>query len=197
MLCYSRCGCASGRSSVQAKYVTTYAYPAHPLGAQCGLYYVSCSLKECDSFADCTVENNDGRRLKLNASERYVLTTSKASVIRGVLSLLLARVKSEGDVSPGTLQSLEALSREGCDRLIVELRRPREPPAGISPRVRNLRVSHLGQVLVVSGEVSSPEILHEIEMLRRPRYSFQSLTTTLLTFVHKFLSVLGAGVLVL
>lgn len=127
----------------------------------------------------------------LQDSQRYVLTTRKASVIRGVLSLLLAGVKSEGDVTPGTYQSLDLLAKNGCERMILELRRPKQSPVGISRTVRNIRVSHIGQVLVVSGEVGGLEILHEIEMLRRPRFSFQSLITKLLELVHMLLSVLG------
>lgn len=115
---------------------------------------------------------------------RYVLTTGKVSVIRAVLSLVLAEVKSGGDVAPGTYQSLQAFAKDGCDRMILELRRPKEPPAGISPRVRNLRASHMGQVLVVSGEITAPEILHEIEALARPHFSPKHVISGLLAFVR-------------
>jgi hypothetical protein len=124
----------------------------------------------------------------LKDGERYVLTTGKVSVIQGVLSLLLAGVKSEGAVAPSAYQSLDAFSKNGCDRMILELRTPKETPAGISPKVGNLRVSYIGQVLVVSGEVTSPEILREIERLRRPHFSLQYVASALLAFVHVLLS---------
>lgn len=121
--------------------------------------------------------------------ERYVLTTTKMSLIQDVLSLLFAGVKSEGAVISSTYESLDAFSKNGCDRLILVLRTPKETPVGISPRVGNLRVSHIGQVLVVSGEVTSPEILVQIERLRRPQFFLQYVASALLAFVHMLLSV--------
>jgi hypothetical protein len=115
----------------------------------------------------------------LKKGERYVLATGNASVIRKALSLVLAGVKSEGDVSPGTYQSLELFARNGCDRLVLDLRTARELPAGMAPRVRNLRASHLGQVLVVTADVTASHILHEIRALCRPHFSPQYLTSGL------------------
>lgn len=120
----------------------------------------------------------------LKQDERYILTTGKASVIRDALSLVLAGVKSEGDLTPGSRERLGALTRECCDRLILDLRTAKELPSGISPKVRNLRVSHLGQVLVVTGEVTGSEILDEIEALCRPHFSPGHLASSLLAFVH-------------
>ena len=116
--------------------------------------------------------------------ERYILTIGKASVIRDALSLVLAGVKSEGDLTPGSRERLEAFAKNGCDRMILDLRTGKELPGGISPRVRNLRVSHIGQVLVVTGEVSEPGILQQIEALRRPHSFPQHLTSSLLAFIH-------------
>ncbi len=120
----------------------------------------------------------------MKEGERYILTTGKTSVIRNALSLVLAGVKSEGDITPGTRQGLEALTWERCDRLILDLRMAGEPPGDTSPRVRNLRVSHLGQVLVITGEVTAPEIIREIEALRYPHSSPQHLASSLLAFAQ-------------
>jgi len=123
----------------------------------------------------------------LKDGERYVLTTGKPSVIRDLLSLVLAEARCEGDRTPGSRERLEAFTSRRCDRLILDLRTTEELPGGISPRVRNLRVSHIGRVLVVTGVVARSRILHEIEALRRPRFSPQPLTTTLLAVVHMLL----------
>lgn len=101
-------------------------------------------------------------------SERYILTTSNASVIRDVLSLVFAAVKSEDGGIPDTRPSLEMFAASGCDRIVLELRRPEEPAAGIFPRVRNLRVSRLGRVLVVTGKATAPGILQDLDSLCRP-----------------------------
>jgi hypothetical protein len=123
------------------------------------------------------VRGDDVGGLMLTDIERYVLTTGKASVIREVLSLVLAGVKSEGDVSPGTYPSLESVVKNGCDRMVLELRRPKEPSACISPGVRNLRANRLGRVLVVTGDVAAPGILHEIEALSRPHFFHKYVTS--------------------
>ena len=125
--------------------------------------------------------------------ERYVLTTSKAPVIQDVLSLVLGMVKSERNLAPGTIPSLEAYTKNGCNRMILELRRPKQSPVGISPTVRNIRVSHLGEVLVLTGDATAPEILREIEAIRRPHFSLQYLATGMVAFGHLFFSALGLG----
>lgn len=130
------------------------------------------------------IRGDDDGGLMLKNSERYVLTTGKASVIRNVLSLVLTEIKSEADVSPGTHQSLKAFAKNGCDRMVLDLRAVREPPVGIGSGVSNLKASYIGQVLVVTGEVSAPRILREIDALRRPHFSPQCLASALLTFIH-------------
>lgn len=120
----------------------------------------------------------------MKQGERYILTTGRASAIRDALSLVLAGVKSEGDLTPGSRERLGVLTREHFDRLILDLRTAKELPSGTSPRVQNLQVSHLGQVLVVTGEVTGSDILHEIEALRRPHFSLGHIASSLLAFVH-------------
>jgi hypothetical protein len=120
----------------------------------------------------------------LREGERYVLATSKAPVIQKALSLVLAGVKSEGDASSDTHQILELFTRNGCDRLILDLRTAREVPGGMAPRVTNLRASHLGQVLVVTNEATAPHILQEVRVLCRSHFSAQYLAAGLLALAH-------------
>jgi DNA-binding response OmpR family regulator len=120
----------------------------------------------------------------LMAGARRTLTTEKASVIRDALSLVLSGVKYEGDVAPGTSASLEAFAKNGCQRMVLDLRAADQPSVGAASGVRNLRASHIGQVLVVTAEVSDPGILHEIEALRRPHPLPAHIASGLLAFVH-------------
>lgn len=120
----------------------------------------------------------------LKDSERFILTTAKASVIRDALSLVFAAVRPETDKIPGTSPGLETLAKSGCDRMILELRRPKESLAGVSPGVRNLRVSRLGRVLVVTGKATAPGILHDLEALRRPRLLPENLASGLVAPVR-------------
>jgi len=114
--------------------------------------------------------------------ERYILTTAKASLIRDVLAYLLA--KAEGEAVPRTLPGPEEFSKAGYDRMILELRRPQSPCAGAFPTVKNLRSSRLGRVLVVTGDAATPEVLREIDALRRPRLFPEQLTSGLVSPVR-------------
>lgn len=120
----------------------------------------------------------------MKEGERYVLTTGKASVILGALSLLLAGGKSEGNLTPGSRERLETFVSERCNRLILDLRRAKELPGAVAPKVRNLRVSHVGPVLVVTGQVTSFEILHEIESLCHSRSLLGRFASGLRAFAH-------------
>lgn len=112
----------------------------------------------------------------LQDPDRYFLTTGDASVMQNVLSFVSARDKSEGALAP------EAVANDRWDKMILELRRPKEPAAGAAPQVKNLRTSHFGRVLVVTGEATAPEILDEIDALRHPQFSLRWVTSGLLAF---------------
>lgn len=116
---------------------------------------------------DCLDQGRAMNSSRMEEGRRRVLTLEKVSVIREVLTLLLAVVKSESTRSPGALQRLEALAWERCDRLILDLRTAIEPAVGVPPGIGNLCVSRLGEVLVVTGEVSTPEIYRKIRALNR------------------------------
>lgn len=120
----------------------------------------------------------------LKERDRHILVTEKASVIRDVLSVLVAEVKSEGGATPGTHERLEAFAKEGCGRLVLDLRTVKEPSGGISRGVRNLRASQLGPVLVVTGEVAAPRILHQLEAPRHSHSFPRHVASGLLAVVH-------------
>jgi DNA-binding response OmpR family regulator len=117
-------------------------------------------------------------------AERRIFITEKAPVIRNALCTLLTGATSESDTIPGTRERLEAFAKEGCDRLVLDLRTVKESSGCMSPGVRNVRASQIGTVLVVTGEVTSPEILQEIEELRHSHSFAKHLTSDLRAFVH-------------
>lgn len=114
-------------------------------------------------------------------NERYILTTDKPSIMRNVLSLVSAGANSEGAAIQGAGCCLDAAAKDGCDRMILELRRPKGPAAGIFPKVKNLRTSRFGRVLVVTGDATVADLFHEIDALRHP-HSPRQLTSGLLAF---------------
>ncbi len=114
-------------------------------------------------------------------TERYILTTDKPSVMRNVLSLVSAGAGSEGVVTQGSVLCLDTVAKDGFDKMILELRRPKGPASGVFPRIRNLRTSRFGRVLVVTGDATVPELFREIDALRHP-YSPRQLRSGLLAF---------------
>jgi hypothetical protein len=117
----------------------------------------------------------------LQDTERYILTTDKPSVMRNVLSLVSAGAGSEGAETQGVGLCPDTVAKDGCDKMILELRRPKGPAAGIVPRIKNLRTSRFGRVLVVTGDATVPELFREIDALRHP-YSPRHLRSGLLAF---------------
>lgn len=113
--------------------------------------------------------------------ERYILTTDKPSIMRNVLSLVSARAESDGAEIQGAALCFDAAAKDGCDRMILELRRPKVPAAGIFPKVTNLRTSRFGRVLVVTGDATVPDLFREIDALRHP-YSPRQLRSGLRAF---------------
>ncbi|MBZ5672378.1 MAG: hypothetical protein LAO04_21985 [Acidobacteriia bacterium] len=116
--------------------------------------------------------------------ERYIFTAEKASGIRNALSVLLAGVESEGDVTHSARERLEEFMKDDCDGLILDLRGVEVPPNGVSPVVRNVRASHVGRVLVITGEVTDPQVFRQLEELDVPHFPLKYMTTGLRTFAH-------------
>jgi hypothetical protein len=112
----------------------------------------------------------------LQDPDRYFLTTGDPTVMQNVLSFVSARDRSEGALAP------EAIEKDRWEKMILELRRPKEAASVAAPEVTNIRTSHIGRVLVVTGDATAPEILDEIDALRHPQFSFRWLTSGLLAF---------------
>lgn len=124
--------------------------------------------------------------LSLKEGRRRVLTIGDRSVIRDVLSLILAAVRSGCAGCPDARQRLETLAGERWDRLILDLRTVIEPAGAVPPAVRNLRISCVGGVAVVTGEVSTPEIFRKIRALSHPPLRAQFLHAGLVAGLAAF-----------
>jgi hypothetical protein len=113
---------------------------------------------------------------------RCVFTSQDAHRIRSVLSVLLAGVESEGNVTyntPERFRQFVQFVRGGCDRLILDLRGVEVPSEGMSSAVRNVRAVRLGGVWVVTGEVTDPDVFRQIAELRHPHVPLKRVTSNL------------------
>lgn len=116
--------------------------------------------------------------------KRHVVIVEEPLVIRNALHVLLADIESEGNIPPGTRESMEVFLKEGCNRLILDLRTAEEPPSEMQTRIRSLRARRLGCVLVVTCDVTALRMLHQAEEPCRPHFFPKKFVSTLSAFVH-------------
>jgi|GEM_PF-6097884 len=103
----------------------------------------------------------------MHLGERHVLTIQETPLILEALSTLSADVEQDGGDSLRTLVKLEEFAKVGCGRLILNLDAIEEPPGGTSARVSNIDASLVGGVLIVTCQVTSPELLRIKVLTRR------------------------------
>lgn len=115
---------------------------------------------------------------------RQILIAQEAPVVQNALFTLLADTQSKRDLAPGTRERLKALAEEGRDQLILELHAVEQPLAGTSPRIKNVRFDQLGQVAVVTCEVSTSQLVHQIDEFCRPHFFPKHLMFSLGVFAH-------------
>lgn len=102
----------------------------------------------------------------MHVGERHVLTVEKTSLVLKVLNALSTDAEAGGGEVLRTLKELEKFAKDGCGRLILDLDAIEEPDSEMPQGVRNVGVSLIGGVLVVTCQVSSREIVR-IKMLTR------------------------------
>jgi DNA-binding response OmpR family regulator len=117
-------------------------------------------------------------------ARRHIFTAEKPERIRSALSVLLAGAESQGDVTRSGRERLRDFTRGGCDRLMLDLRGAEAPSDGNYSAVRNIRAVRLGGVLVVTGEVTDPDVFRQIEWLRHPHVPAKRLAYNFRAFVH-------------
>jgi DNA-binding response OmpR family regulator len=117
-------------------------------------------------------------------AERYILTAEKAARIRSVVSALLEDVECDGEVARRARERLDEFMELECDRLLLDLRRVAVPPDGVSPPVKNVRASLLGRVLVITGEVTDPEVFRQIEAVGALHSSPKQRITEFRSYAH-------------
>lgn len=125
----------------------------------------------------------------MHVGERHVLTIQKPPLILEALSTLSADVEQEGGDSLRTLIKLEEFAKVSCGRLILNLDAIEEPPGETTARVRNIDASLVGGVLIVTCQVTAPELLRIKLLMRR-----HSLPKQLISSVDDFVSSAAARI---
>ena len=111
---------------------------------------------------------------------RKVLIIENEPDIRNVLLVLLAGMGYEGEAVPGIHNALARIKEESFDALLLDLRCFEAPPEQVVSQIREVRQSLVGRVLVITGEVTSPEVLVSIERACVPQVRRKHLARDLL-----------------
>ncbi len=104
----------------------------------------------------------------MQVGEKHVLTIQEPPLILKALNALSTGVESESGEAYGTLKRLAEFEKEGCGRLILNLQEAQEQKGGSPSNIRNVGVTLVGGVLVVTCQVTTREI-HQIKGLTRRR----------------------------
>lgn len=127
-------------------------------------------------------------------AERHVLTVNKPSVVRKVLDAFSMGVQAQGCVSPQTRRGLVEFSKQGFNRLILNLQVIKAPFPGASAAFAELDVCEVGGVLVLTGQIPEPWMLQAEELCRShffPRHPISSFGA----FISRAAAGLEAGIL--
>ncbi len=101
-------------------------------------------------------------------TQRRVLIIEDEPSIRNVLYVLLAGLGFEGDVAHSRSQALAMISRESFDAVLLDLRSSEIAAEEIVAKIREIRPSLVGRVLVITGEVADRQTLEFIERYTLP-----------------------------
>ncbi len=118
---------------------------------------------------------------------RKVLIVEDEPSIRNVLYVLLAAEGCEGDVAYSGQQALAMIGRQSFDAVLLDLRCTNLPAEQVVSQINKVQPSLMGRVLVITGEVSSPETLKLIEQNCLPHLPSQRLLRDLWALLRPLL----------
>jgi DNA-binding NtrC family response regulator len=97
------------------------------------------------------------------APYRRVLIIEDDACIRNVLYVLLANLGCEGEIAHSSADALAMLRRESFDAVLLDLRCAYAPPEEMVSKIRSLRPSLVGRVLIITGEAEDVEAIQRLE----------------------------------
>jgi two-component system response regulator MprA len=92
-----------------------------------------------------------------------VLIIEDEPSIRNILFVLLAGLGCDSDVACDGRQALAMLQKESFDAVLLDLRCSEPQPEKVVSKIKEINPNLVGRVLVITGEVTSPETLEIIE----------------------------------
>lgn len=113
--------------------------------------------------------------------QRKVLFVEDDSQIRNVLYVLLAGQGCQAEVAYSGTQALSMIDRESFDAVLLDLRCRNLPAEQVVSRIQQIQPSLVGRVLVITGEVNTPQTIEMVERLCLPHVSRDRLLQDLWT----------------
>ena len=101
-------------------------------------------------------------------AHRKVLIVEDEPSVRNVLWLLLAALGFEGDAALRIHQALGMVSRDGFDAVLLDLRCSETAVEQAVDKIREIRPSLVGRVLVITVEVADRKTLESFERCALP-----------------------------
>lgn len=112
---------------------------------------------------------------------RKVLIIENEPDVRNVLFVLLAGVGCEGEVAHDIRNALTRISEESFDAVLLDLHCSEGSPEQVVSQIKEIRPSLVGRVLVITGDVTSPDVLDTIERQCLPQVRRRHLIKDMLT----------------
>lgn len=109
--------------------------------------------------------------MKTRATGRKVLIIEDEPSIRNILFVVLAGLGCDSDVACDGRHALAMLQKESFDAVLLDLRCSELQPGKVVSKIKEIRPNLVGRVLVITGEVTSPEALEVIERNCLPHVS--------------------------
>ena len=119
---------------------------------------------------------------------RKVLIIENEPDIRNVLYVLVAGLGAEGEVAHNFRNALARISEESFDAVLLDLQCSEGSPEQAVSQIKEIRPSLVGRVLVITGDVTSPEVLDTIERQCLPQVRRRHLTKDLLAVLRSLWS---------
>jgi hypothetical protein len=112
------------------------------------------------------VGGGESEKSAMQVDKRHILTIQEQPLILKALNAVSTGVESSDGEACETIKRLAEFEKQGYRRLILDLRAIEEPLNGTPQEIRNVGASLVGEVLFVTCQVSTRELLR-IKVLTR------------------------------
>lgn len=125
--------------------------------------------------------------------ERHVLTANEPMAVKRVLDALSSGLQFDGGLRPETRRGLEEFSKQGFSRMILNLQVMDAPFTRMPAAFNELRACRVGEVLVVTGQVTPPR-MHQVEELCHRPFFPRRLASGVQAFASRAIAGIESGV---